>query len=111
MDEALAMILRICPFRHRHGPLIPFSPIALNASREVSEHVAFAANPSPGPDFARFLPRYDTCKAPSDLANPWWIKDFLNPLLRTCLRLRRFCVVSATGHREGRIKQHELASW
>jgi hypothetical protein len=58
-----------------------------------------------------FLPLSETNAALNPGANPPWLKDFLNGLLMTSGRLGRFCVVSATGIREGQRKAVDLTSW
>ncbi|WP_208858172.1 hypothetical protein [Ensifer sp. LC163] len=59
----------------------------------------------------RFLPLSETGCTLGSYAKPSGIKAFLNPLLIFSGRMRRFCVVSATGFGEGRRKARDLASW
>ncbi|VTZ65627.1 hypothetical protein EMEDMD4_90119 [Sinorhizobium medicae] len=63
------------------------------------------------PVSGHFLPRSETNSGGMPHANPSSLKDFLNALLILSGRLRRFCVVSATGIREGQGKGVDLVSW
>ncbi|WP_373413978.1 hypothetical protein [Ensifer aridi] len=67
--------------------------------------------PAFAPVFGHFLPLFDTEAMTQLRANPAWLKDFLNALLILSGRLGRFCVVSATGIREGQRKGVDQASW